>query len=163
MRREIKALNSVKGAAGTVKNSRRLLHETIESIIGERIDETNTSAVEYGIAQSVSNQNGIERISKIVAELYNLSGNLADAVYKTVEDECTSIDLEKQEKDRNAKWERNNKWEMWAHSTLRWILGAILVVLMFSTAVWISKHCSFIKVPVHEWIHPSKDENELHW
>jgi len=42
-------------------------------------------------------------------------------------------------------------WVLWGHKAVRWIAGAIVAVMLYSLAVYLSEVSNFIKVPVKDW------------
>lgn len=163
MAQEIETFKKANAQVQNLEQSLNHLKEAIESITVPDLTHNDKRELARIIRIAISNPDQSERMAKLFAEAYYHGRQAIAEVERVTSDISIARADEKDEKDRNAKWQRSNDWTNWRHRTSRWILGAILVVLMYSTAVWVSKHCSFIKVPVHEWIHPSQDPNELHW
>lgn len=57
------------------------------------------------------------------------------------------------------KAERDDMWTLYWHKLTRWTIGAIVTVLLYSSAVALSESWSFIKVPIKDWI-PQQVSNE---
>ncbi|PHR80495.1 MAG: hypothetical protein COA59_17490 [Colwellia sp.] len=50
------------------------------------------------------------------------------------------------------KAERRDMWTLWFQKLIRWTLGAIVAILLYSGVVWVADNTSFIKVPIKDWI-----------
>lgn len=133
------------------------LKEAIESIAGQELVDHDLRELGRTIRIAFSNPDQSERMAKLVAEAYHQGRKTTIEVGKITVEISNAIAAEKDEKDRNAQWERSNDWKNWRHRTSRWILGAVLVVLMYSTAVWLHEKIPFVKVPVHDWITTAKN------
>lgn len=59
-----------------------------------------------------------------------------------------------QTKVRQARQnERRDMWILWSQKLIRWCVGTIVAVFIYSCVVWLSEQTSFIKVPIKDWIH----------
>ncbi len=56
------------------------------------------------------------------------------------------------------KAERRDIWILWLQKLVRWTLGTIVAVVLYSAAVWTSEKCDFIKIPIKDWLHQSVSE-----
>lgn len=52
--------------------------------------------------------------------------------------------------DRKAV--RGDMWILWGQKLIRWTLGVIVVVVLYSAIVWVSEKYEFIKIPIRDWI-----------
>lgn len=73
---------------------------------------------------------------------------------KKREDHRQQIDLDKLERQA----ERHDMWKLWAHKTIRWALGGVTAVLLYSAAVWAAEKSDFIKVPIRDMVVENNNE-----
>lgn len=48
--------------------------------------------------------------------------------------------------------ERKDMWILWGQKLIRWTLGVIVAVVLYSAVVWVSEKCEFIKIPIKDWM-----------
>jgi len=60
------------------------------------------------------------------------------------------------DKEKRAS-ERRDMWKLWSQQTIRWIIGVILVILLYSCATAIHEKYGFIKIPIKDWLPEHKD------
>jgi hypothetical protein len=58
------------------------------------------------------------------------------------------------------KAERKDMWISWIQKTIRWGLGIIFAVLLYSTIAWVSEKNEFVKIPIKDWLPKSIDTNK---
>jgi len=56
----------------------------------------------------------------------------------------------------NRKAERDDMWNLWAQKAVRWSLGAVIAVLLYSSFVFVAEQCDFIKIPIKDLIVPTQ-------
>ncbi|WP_028105056.1 hypothetical protein [Pseudoduganella violaceinigra] len=72
-------------------------------------------------------------------------------VWQDEQDRQASVQLRSLKHERvKRQAERADMWYLWLHQTARWLAGAILVFLMYSSAVWLSEHTKFFHVPIKD-------------
>jgi hypothetical protein len=47
--------------------------------------------------------------------------------------------------------ERIDMWKLWGEQTARWVIGAALAVLLYSSVIWLSDRWGFFHVPTKDW------------
>lgn len=50
------------------------------------------------------------------------------------------------------KAERHDLWWLWLQRLCRWVLGAFVVVLLYSSFVYLAEYFDFIKIPIREFL-----------
>ena len=75
-------------------------------------------------------------------------------------DDEPSIDKKAEERENKIYWNQQRKiWLSWFQKLLRWMVGAIVVILIYSFGVYLSDiYPSFFHMPVHDWIEPIKSD-----
>ena len=68
----------------------------------------------------------------------------------------STLYLEHSKAQRKA--ERQDMWILWLQRLVRWTLGIIAAVVLYSALVWASEKDNFIKIPIKDWFHQSKNE-----
>jgi hypothetical protein len=66
----------------------------------------------------------------------------------------------KHEKDKR-KAERRDMWALWLQQTIRWFIGVVLVIFMYSCAVRASELIPFVKIPIKDWLPDHKPLTEV--
>ncbi|NKB37841.1 MAG: hypothetical protein GKR93_11845 [Gammaproteobacteria bacterium] len=64
--------------------------------------------------------------------------------------------LEAQRQRYIRKEERRDIWILWTQKIVRWMLGILAAIVMYSSLVWVSEHWGFIKVPVRDLVKESQ-------
>ena len=70
----------------------------------------------------------------------------------------STLSLEHGKAQRKA--ERRDTWILWLQKLVRWTLGTIVAVVLYSAAVWASEKCDFIKIPIKDWLHQGVSETK---
>ena len=60
--------------------------------------------------------------------------------------------------DRKAV--RGDMWILWGQKVIRWAIGVIVAVILYSAVVWMSEKCEFIKIPIKDWIPQTVNNQE---
>jgi hypothetical protein len=139
------------------------------------LSQINANLEHYGI-EPLSAQNGkgslaqqFERVPQgvgalgpiedFIRESIRLSDKLSNydgvsSIYweieKTKNWEKAQADLAHGKLERKA--DRTDMWILWGQKLIRWTAGIIVAVVLYSTVVWVSEKCEFIKIPIKDWI-----------
>lgn len=76
---------------------------------------------------------------------------IKNEVEKYVKEYNYSWEIKQKKAADVRKSERNAMWVLWFQKLIRWVLGAAAAVLLYSSVVWASEHCPFIKIPIKDW------------
>ncbi|WP_435626413.1 hypothetical protein [Candidatus Ferrigenium straubiae] len=68
----------------------------------------------------------------------------------------STLSLEHGKAQRKA--ERRDTWILWFQKLVRWTLGTIVAVVLYSVAILASEKCDFIKIPIKDWFHQGISE-----
>jgi hypothetical protein len=169
--------NTFKGIIGTSTNDIldyiNELNESLEAcgerkFNGNKLDIDNTYCV-ASIApiikdyNEVKGQKVIETINLIINDAYKLSNASNNFLKDDIHIWDTSRNRERQvfneQKDMDIekrKTERADMWNLWLQKAIRWGLGAIFAILLYSTFVFVANNCDFIKIPIKDLIVPSQ-------
>lgn len=50
------------------------------------------------------------------------------------------------------KAERRDMWTLWGQKLIRWVIGVIVAIVLYSSLVLASEVCGFIKIPIKDWL-----------
>ncbi|MBO6704433.1 MAG: hypothetical protein JJ921_18980 [Pseudomonadales bacterium] len=59
--------------------------------------------------------------------------------------------MEVRKQREQARQARADDWINWLHKAVRWMLGVVLAVVLYSAIVPLSEAFDFIKIPVKDW------------
>lgn len=60
-------------------------------------------------------------------------------------------ELNHQKQERKS--ERIDYWILWFHKSIRWVAGFVLLIVVYSSTVWVSEQVGFVKIPVKDWFY----------
>ena len=153
----IKEFDATKSALKESTDALRSLEKTLQSYRVEGSDQNAGKIYSKKRLQPILNSmHKIGGATEAISE--QLSGVAISAEKLTVltsllmsqEENGWRLELEK--KNKMAEWEKANQYKVWLHKTVRWVVGAIVVIVLYSGAVWLQSKCDFIKIPVRDWI-----------
>lgn len=97
-------------------------------------------------------ENLIRQCVDMNARVRNTINNYEDTWRISLEKKEDENSLELDHAKATRRSERQDMWVSWFQKAIRWSLGVILAVLLYSMVVWMSEKTEFIKVPIKDWL-----------
>lgn len=102
--------------------------------------------------QFESNPKGVGAFGPI-EDYIRESVKLSESVDKYISGYLSEWNNEKIKSEEMRKAERKSMWILWSQRLVRWTLGGLVAVMLYSVVVWASEHSTFVKVPVRDLFH----------
>lgn len=147
-------LDMVKQQLTYCSNHRANLRSCLNSIAIEDFNKPDGRLKEESyIKLFQSDDTNIEVIKRTFFEYTDSLEQLKDNVEQFLNDE-PSIDEKVEERETKIYWNQQRKiWLTWGQQLIRWTFGAFLIILIYSTGVWLSEcYPHFFHMPVYDWI-----------
>lgn len=77
---------------------------------------------------------------------------ITDTINEYTQDYSKVWNIQQDKVNKTRKAERKDMWVLWFQKLVRWSLGTLVAVILYSGAVWASENYDFIKVPIKDWI-----------
>jgi len=127
-----------------------------------RVDELNAEMKKKGFDKAIATGFKVESTLSLIqdnssfksemSDLIISAKELADYVSQFVINENGKRELEGLRIEQEFKLQQAHAYKAWGHKIVRWAVGIVIAVILYSTAVYISERCTFIKIPVRDLI-----------
>ncbi|MDM3871850.1 hypothetical protein QSV34_10860 [Porticoccus sp. W117] len=146
------SLDSIKAQLDSYQMHRKNLKVKFEDIGVRDFDNDEGRIREDSIEafyDSLSKDDGSKRL---LHSYVNSLETLRENVHHFLNKEPLA-DKKVENRETRLYWGHQRKvWLTWVQQTTRWIIGAIIVIFIYSGGVWMSeKYPNFFHMPVHDW------------
>lgn len=119
---------------------------------------------DYGLTELRSEKFSVSYVQRIDDMEFRRSFNdfvqesavLTEELQRIIETGAGEDRREIEKFDNHKKHERRHYWVLWGHRCVRWAMGSLLVVLVYSLLVAASESTSgylnWVKIPIREWV-----------
>lgn len=142
--------------SNTIKEDARnwlIAHEEqVKRLNAENTEEGSQHQIVRGSCTKKGNDEysiSLHKIEKLDKYLFDARKTLEMVQAALNESDAKFVGAEEQRKvSRGA--DLKYFWRLWLERSARWIFGAVLVVVLYSSFVWASERCDFIKIPLRD-------------
>lgn len=137
----------------TLDAQRKALAKINSNLKHSGIEEISTTTGNGSLRkQFEANPQGVGAFGPI-EDYVRESTKLSEKVEKYISDYLMEWKNEQLKAEDLRKAERRSMWILWSQRLIRWVLGTVVAVILYSVVVWASEQCSFVKIPVRDWFH----------
>lgn len=148
---EAEALSKIRSASAITEGALFNLHGQLSHITQSNFDFRNKEAIKSILLMALQNPSAIENLASAFSNTLTQISEGSHITKSALDEVPSEIEFELYARERLANWEKKNAYKVWMHRTIRWAAGAVFVVLMYSSFVWLQSKWDFIKIPVRDW------------
>lgn len=139
--------------ASTLEAQRKALAQINSNLRHSEIEEISATTGNGSLRkQFEANPQGIGAFGPI-DDYVSESAKLSEKVAKYISDYLIEWEHEQLKSEDLRRAERRSMWILWSQRLIRWVLGAVVAVMLYSVVVWASEKSSFVKIPVRDLFH----------
>jgi len=117
-------------------------------ILRREILDSIPKAIDNLIGSEGSDASQRLKFQSSIREFIGTSYTISNEALSFIEHDYNNQFVELNYLDNKSKSERKQAWILWIQKLIRWIVGSLLAVLIYSFVVWASEKWTFIKIPI---------------
>lgn len=149
---EAEALSKIRNASALTDTALFNLHGQLKHITRSSFEFQNKQAIQSILLMALQNPSAIDSLASAFSNALTQISDGSKIIKSALDEVPSEIEFELYARERLANWEKKNAYKIWMHRTIRWAAGAVFVVLMYSSFVWVQSKWDFIKIPVRDWV-----------